>query len=674
MNLSAVNRSVSLIGRLFDVHHTTESFIPPTTGKPAFEPLNAPYFPRITPEEAGVDSRVLANMLESLAADPKLRMHAVTVLRGGRVLCEAAFGARDTSVWQYTFSACKSIVALAIGILCGEGKLSTGDKLIDLFPDRVNAVQRLRLAPLTVEDLLTMRSGIVFNEFECMTDPDWVKCFMASSVSGEIGRTFNYNSMNSYMLAAIIQKKTGMTLSEYLRQKLFGPMQITRFHWDVCPKGIERGGWGLYLLSEDMAKLGTLVLSGGIWEGKQLIPAQFIREAILPHAATPAETGPYNYGYQMWIGKSPRAFLFNGMFGQNTLGFPDTGILVVANAATDELFQNSSFYRTVTEAVGSVGEDIPLPPSDEGMQALTRVIKGLKEHTAAVDESTDIAERTALGRGAAVGRIPPVATASAPGHSPIDPPPTPAEETGPLPRWRQALSRLFAKKEGAPSRTVPQKPLPAIRPLPAWCDGVVGRTFVPLPGEPTAALGLFPMVLQAIHNNYTAGLVSLSFSKRTENGREVLYLTYTEAKDTHVLPLGTDGVSLTTQLSFSGEPFLCAARCEGTRDEDGDPVLKLVCDLIETPSTRRIKLFFRGDGTVLLRQEEDPGAALIRSAILDRKADLSAQPILGAALGAIDNDYLTYRVRRSFAPEITLQERTPHTSSGSPAAKASQST
>ncbi|MBQ7982203.1 MAG: serine hydrolase, partial [Clostridia bacterium] len=272
MNLSAVNRSVLLLSRLFDPSRTIQPFLPMTMGKPVFQTQHPRFFPRVTAEEEGVSSAQLAALLQTLRDHPQLRMHTVTVLRHGRVICEANFGAYDAAMPQYTYSACKSIVSLATGILCGTGALSTDDKLIDLFPDRVSAVTRLRLANLRVEDLLTMRSGIIFNELESQTDEDWIKCFLNSAVTAEPGQDFAYNSLNTYMLAAILVRKTGKTLTAFLKEQLFDALDIRDFFWETCPRGIEKGGWGLYLRSEDLAKLGMLILRGGVWNGTRLIP------------------------------------------------------------------------------------------------------------------------------------------------------------------------------------------------------------------------------------------------------------------------------------------------------------------------------------------------------------------------------------------------------------------
>ncbi len=118
--------------------------------------------------------------------------------------------------------------------------------------------------------------------------------------------------MNSYMLSVIVRDVSGQSLMEYLKPRLFRPLQIQRVDWEVCPKGIEKGGWGMYMTPEDMAKIGLLYLQNGIWQGERLISEALIREATKMQMAAPQSTGAYHYGYHVWVGKQGKSFLLNG--------------------------------------------------------------------------------------------------------------------------------------------------------------------------------------------------------------------------------------------------------------------------------------------------------------------------------------------------------------------------
>ena len=177
-----------------------------------------------------------------------------------------------------------------------------------------------------------MRAGVLFSEPEALSETDWSKAFLNSSLKGDPGTEFHYNSLNTYMLSAIVRRKAGKGLLEFIQERLFDPMGITDVLWETCPMGIEKGGWGLYIRPEDMAKLGQLVLDGGLWQGRRLISQAFLQAALTAHASPPPELGDYDYGYQIWVGRKANTFLFNGMLGQNVLGFRDSGILLVTNA------------------------------------------------------------------------------------------------------------------------------------------------------------------------------------------------------------------------------------------------------------------------------------------------------------------------------------------------------
>ncbi|MDO4573447.1 MAG: serine hydrolase, partial [Clostridia bacterium] len=134
------------------------------------------------------------------------------------------------------------------------------------------------------------------------------------------GTRFEYNSMNTYMLAAIVRRKTGLTLTEYLGPRLFEPLKIGWRHWETAPGGTEKGGWGLSLSAESVAKIGQLYLNRGVWtvngREKRLLSAAWIEEATRPQIDTPDGEITYGYGHQIWMTARPGAFLFNGAFGQ----------------------------------------------------------------------------------------------------------------------------------------------------------------------------------------------------------------------------------------------------------------------------------------------------------------------------------------------------------------------
>ena len=342
MNLNAVNRLATLVTGFMDTKKSAVPIVETLPQKPDI-PRSPVYsgLERVSPESVGVPSKLIREYLEKILADKTLNMHNIMILRGGKVIYECSFGGQDIPVPKMTFSACKSIVSIAIGMLIDEGKISLSDKAADFFEGRISVIDKMRTDDITISDLLTMRSGIVFNEAEAFVSTNWVKSYFSSSVNADHGETFNYNSLNTYILSAIVYRVTGKHLSQFLNECLFEPLEIFETAWEKCPMGLEKGGWGLYMRPEDMAKIGLLVMNGGVWKGRRIVSEKYLREATTAHVTTPLDAGAFNYGYQIWVGRDTDTFLFNGMLGQNVLGFRKNGILIVSNAGNGEFFQQS---------------------------------------------------------------------------------------------------------------------------------------------------------------------------------------------------------------------------------------------------------------------------------------------------------------------------------------------
>ena len=584
MSLRTASRTLTLLSRIVDPKKSTTPMVLTPPQKPPCHRLSvAQPFLRVSPESQGVSSNTIADFLQALAADRELNMHSVLVLRHGKLLAQAAFGEQDLQLWKMTFSACKSIVSLAVGLLIDEGKLSLDTRVTELFLDKTSPVSRLKYKELTVEHLLTMTSGATFNEAAAMTEPDWLSAFFLNAPSGKPGREFRYNSLNTYVLAAVVCRITGGSLCEYLQPRLFAPLGITEYYWELGPDGVEKGGWGLYIGSEDLAKLGQLVLDGGKWNGKQLISKAWIKRATSRAVDTPAWMGEFDYGYQIWCGRERDRFLFNGMLGQNVLAFRNNDILLVSNAGNDELFQQSRFFELAEHYFG--GEFSNELPADElAAQKLEETICAIGNQKAA---------------------------------------PT-------LPWWR----RLREKKQ---------------KPLPVLCYRLNGTELVTDAAE-AASTGLLPLVLQLVQNNYTSGLQSIGFMVE----KDVFYVTYTEGEDAHRFPVGF-AAAADGEVYFHGEPYRIRTKGRVAQNEDGVDVLVLNLVFAETPCTREIRLYFEEDG-VRLKQTERPGQPLMTLFRNELRRKLEEQPVVGTALEKLDDDYVTYRIRRVFVPELIMKE------------------
>lgn len=571
MNLSTASRTFQLLSRILDSRTPTEPFLPPAGEKRPL-PLRDPQqpLPRATPESQGVSSRHIQRFLEELDRGRDLYPQDVLVLRSGRVLCAAAWGAQDLRAVKYTFSACKSVVSLAVGLLIDDGNLSVTEQVADIFDGEGGLKRRLR--GMTVEDLLTMRSGALFTEAEALTETDWVRRFLSSTLKGEPGTEFAYNSLNTYMLSVIVRRRSGMDLTDLLQRRLFDPMGITDVLWERCPMGVEKGGWGLYIRAEDLAKLGQLVMDGGLWRGERLLSRSYLRSALTPRAVPPASTGDFNYGYQIWVGRSENTFLFNGMLGQNVLGFSDSGILVVTHAGADTDFQESRYFEIASRYFG--GQFPARLPEDPAAQAaLAAAAAGLSAYS---------------------------------------------RPAGVLDGRAEPFLRAFAAPDGA-----------------------------------AASVGLLPVALQALHNNYAAGLVSVAVGVKGGTPE----LIYRERDALYRLPVGL-GRPAVTQLDFRGDVYQTAALGRFTHDEEERPVFYIRLEFLETPCVRIIKLILDGDG-LLLRQSETPGIPYVFEKLRTAAQSALYKPLLLVAAGGAEEDYLRFKTLQILAPEVRLVPQGP---------------
>ena len=293
--------------------------------------------PRSAPTAEGVSTQAVINMMDSLMALPDCDIHHVMVLRHGKVIAEmhpAPFRAEDAHT---LYSASKTFTSLAVGIAIGENLLRLDDRVVTFFPDKRPDTISDNLAAMTVRDLLMMASGIKPDwEMRELEGADWIKVWLAKSCDEAPGQHFQYDSMCTFMLSAIVQRMTGRTLLDYLNQKLFAPMHITLADSEMSPDGINTGGWGLRVQAETMAKLGLLLMNKGKWEGRQLVSAKYIEEACSPliyykdRKETDAPTdGNQGYGYQIWRCKWPGAIRADGAFGQYSVVVPQEELVVV---------------------------------------------------------------------------------------------------------------------------------------------------------------------------------------------------------------------------------------------------------------------------------------------------------------------------------------------------------
>ena len=281
-------------------------------------------------------------------------MHSIMIVKDGEVVYEKWLSSGNELVPHVLNSVSKTWTSSAVGFAIHEGLMGLNDKVIDYFPDKLPETVSENLASMTVRNLLTMNAGHEKDPSKLRhTEQDWEKAFLATDIPRKPGTIYCYNSLATYMLSAIVQKVTGETLVEYLYPRLFRPLGINNVNWQVSPSGVNAGGWGLYLKTEDLAKLGQLLLQGGVWNGKQVLPAEWVKEMSarqvdcvpaglntdsLPDLLNDKKKADWiqGYGYQMWRCRH-NAFRADGASGQYIIVIPDKNTVIATTADAKDM-------------------------------------------------------------------------------------------------------------------------------------------------------------------------------------------------------------------------------------------------------------------------------------------------------------------------------------------------
>lgn len=550
--------------------------------KPDF-PFDAVYeqaFVRVTPESQGISSDLFAALLRELDASKDTEMHHFMALRHGKVICECNFAPYPKGMWHITHSMCKSITGMAIGMLIEAEKLKLDENIYDIFPDHINAFSKIFRPVITVENLLTMTSGVTFNESGIVSGNDWLGSFLNASVNGKPGTEFQYNSLNTYVLSAIVTKRTGETLTEYLTPRLFGPLGITKYYWETCPKGITKGGWGLFLCAEDMAKLGQLYLQRGKWNGQQLVSEYWIEISTARHLKTQNDT--YGYGYQLWMEQRPGSFEYNGMLGQNVIIYPDMDMVLVTNAGNKEMFQDCIMLNIIRKYFPVNYHPADVLPENPLSHSLLKRLCGELENGENNNRSTSL-------RGGWKRNV--------------------------VSRRKHSDKKYSYRVSAAVDRPSDHH---------SFMRAVSGRTYV----MEQQNIGIAPLFVQVFHNNMTDGISEISFTYDAGN----FCVSFTEGEVIHKLPVGF-GRAADGCVDLHGEHYLVATLGEFARDENDIPVLKLEITFIEECVKRKAHIFFHEDDEIEIRWNETPGKKMILAGLSSITEELSGNFLYNSLLG-----------------------------------------
>ncbi len=291
-----------------------------------------PYaFERATPESQGVPSEAVIGWFDSLMDVEATEIHGAMLLRHGKVIGEMHPKPFRAEYGHTLFSCSKVFTAAAIGIAVGENRVRVSDRVATFFPELLPDSISNRLAKLTIRDLLTMQSGFEPTNEVRTKETEWVKKSLGGKMVAQPGEKFAYDSMNTYLLSAIISRVTGEKMVDYLRPRLFEPMGIDEEIWEESPEGISCGGWGLHLKLESMAKMGQLLLNEGRWGGRQLLPAEWAKEMMTVHVEKEG------YGYQTWKCEHAGTMRGDGAHGQFIIVMPNEDMVAVITQCCNTL-------------------------------------------------------------------------------------------------------------------------------------------------------------------------------------------------------------------------------------------------------------------------------------------------------------------------------------------------
>lgn len=598
MEIGKQIRALEWLHGIISGKETGDIYVPQ---KPEFHPSEtAGSFEELLPEQVGVRSKGLLKMFAELSAARGINPHSAAVLRDGKLIARADWSPFEMEYPHVSHSLCKSVVSMAVGLAAEEKILFLTEKVAPIFKEEMPKNPDKLMNSVTVRNLLTMSSGASFNEAKAVMSKNWVRDFLSSEIKFRPGTDFHYNSLNTYMLSAIICKRSGMSLTEYLNQRVFRRLGIKNFYWEKCPRGIEKGGWGLYMSIFDYAKLGQLYLNGGVWNSAQIISESWVKASASRQIVKGESPCRQGYGYQIWLTRNG-GYVFSGMLGQNVFVFPKRNMVIAVTAGSDAVFPDC-------RAADIIGKFID---NDDNFSDTP-----IKEFRYA--EAAQL--RNAL--------------AEAKFGEPL--------EISPKPTIAEILRHTLIPKNKSPSDENEADTMVEAAKILNGAEIIF---------EENNSGDVLPMLIQAMSGNFDSGTKRVTFKA----GKEALIVSiYGGDGDNAVtkIPVNFDGKPSYFNLERRGDVYRIGALGNFTADEDGRPVLRLMLCFIETACTRLLKFIFEGS-EVTLKFRDSPN---LYNAI-DEGAEILL-PVLSSASrkildAALESDIADYQIRKFLEPSIT---------------------
>ena len=297
--------------------------------------------PRSSPAEQAVDPAAVLAFVDAVDADPAVEVHSLMVLRHGYVVAEGWWAPHSPERTRLLYSLSKSFTSTALGFALRDGLVGLDDPVVSYFPEFDREIIDPRSRSMMLRHVASMTGGHdrdMLDEALAGDRGEPVRGFLLVPPDEEPGTVFAYSQPCTYTVATIIQRASGMRLTEYLRPRLFDPLGIGEVGWQTWPPGREVGFSGLFARTEDVAKLGQLYLRGGRWGETQLLPPGYVAAATTRQIGTPREENPdwrQGYGFQFWM--SRHGYRGDGAFGQFCVVLPERDAVVAITAGTEEM-------------------------------------------------------------------------------------------------------------------------------------------------------------------------------------------------------------------------------------------------------------------------------------------------------------------------------------------------
>lgn len=340
-------------------------------------------FEKATPEQVGIKSSLILEYIDNLEKS-ETEMHGLMIMRHNKLCAEGWWAPFGPNLRHGLQSHTKTYAATAVGIAYTEGLVKLDERLIDIFPEESPEDPSENLKLLTVRDVLCMGCGM-----DTMPRPskDWIKEFMHTPVNHKPGTTYMYNSTGSTLLGAIVRKKTGLGLHDYLTPRLFNKIGINpdNLRWMCMPDGMEVGGGGLFATTEDNFRLMKLYADGGVWDGERILAEDYVKLATTNQndSATESINNPeasdnfLGYGFQIWMCKPHLAYRADGAMGQFTIVLPEQDMMIGITETAVGAHWAQSTLNITWDFIEKIKEEGPIEDNEEDYQRLCRKLNRL---------------------------------------------------------------------------------------------------------------------------------------------------------------------------------------------------------------------------------------------------------------------------------------------------------